>query len=65
MPKLKIGIISAIKAISACASSGKRMRLWTFTDAFRSFRTFRRVVTCYNWPSSGDAVASLLSAHMF
>ena len=38
--------------------------LWTFTDAFGSFRRLRRVVTCYNWASS-DAVASLLSADMF
>ena len=28
------------------------MRFWTFTDAFGSFRRFRRVVTCYNWASS-------------
>ena len=55
---------SGIKIISLCASNGKRMRFWTFTDAFESFRTFRRVVTCYNWASS-DAVGSLLSADMF
>ena len=34
MLKLKHGIISVIKAISTCASSGKRMRFRTFTDAF-------------------------------
>ena len=39
-----LGIISVIKAISACASSEKRMRLWTFTDAFGSFKRFRCVV---------------------
>ena len=33
------------------------MRFWTFTDAFGSFRRFRRVATCYNWASS-NAVAS-------
>ena len=33
-----------MKAISTFASSGKRMRFWTFTDAFGSFRRFRRVV---------------------
>ena len=44
MLKLKVGIISVIKPISTCASSGKRMRFWTFTDAFESFMRFRRVV---------------------
>ena len=33
-----------MNAISTCASSGKRMRFWTFTDALGSFRRFRRVV---------------------
>ena len=33
-------------------------------DAFGSFRRFRRLTTCYNWVSN-DAIASLLSAHIF
>ena len=56
--KLIFGIISVVNAITTCASTRKRMRFWTFMDAFRSFRRFRRIVTCYNWTSS-DAVESL------
>ena len=59
--KLKSWHISSIKTISTCASSGKRMRFWTFTDAFVatfvSFKRFRRVVTFYNRAPS-NAVAS-------
>ena len=32
------------KAISTLASCGKRMRFWTFTDAFGSFTRFGRGV---------------------
>ena len=56
--KLIFGIISVVNAITTCASTRKRIRFWTFMDAFRSFRSFRRIVTCYNWTSS-DAVESL------
>ena len=57
MLKPKIGIISVIKAIPTCASRGKRIRFWTFTDDFGSFSRYSRVATCYNRASS-DAVAS-------
>ena len=39
----------------ACASTGKRMRFWTFMDAFGSFRRFHRIVTCCNWTSCNAA----------
>ena len=56
--KLIFGIISVVNAITTCASTRKRIHFWTFMDAFRSFRSFRRIVTRYNWTSS-DAVESL------
>ena len=64
MLKLKSWHISSIKAISTCASSGKRMRFWTFTDAFVNFKRFRRVVTFYNGVERCGSV-SVLSADIF
>ena len=43
-----------IKAISTCASGGKRLRFWTFTDAFESFRRFCRVVKAISYVASTD-----------
>ena len=44
MSKIVKWKVAFIKAISICASSEKRIRFWTFTDAFGSFRRFRRAV---------------------